>query len=276
MSKFSIAINDGRRAQILVIAVTILLWTVGYPLSAANAQDKNANSAPKAATTVAIESLTAQQRLSSSPDSLIVKVQLGRVVSLGVLRKEHTARLARFANATKLGQQLATKLTVPLTGSTLVPMTLDPKGAADYQSFCKAAAASGCLYFPGPAGYWATIPGQNPNLQFIYDPLVTDASDCQSQGGIIDPAGGGGCAYGYPYTYNAQFNAGPPPPPGKPIGAGVVSTKKLCSSPITVNVDPKGAIVMQGNFAASQFNVTTNSTLTCILDVLVPTGYIPH
>jgi len=159
-----------------------------------------------------------------------------------------------------------------------VPMTLDPKGAIDYQSFCKAAAASGCLYFPGPAGYWATIPGQEPNLLFIYDPLVTDASDCQSQGGIIDSVGGGGggCAYGYPYTYNAQFNPGPPPPPGKPIGAGVTSTKQLCTAPVTATVDPKGAIVMSGNFAASQFNVTTSSTLTCILVVLVPTGYVPH
>jgi hypothetical protein len=98
---------------------------------------------------------------------------------------------------------------------------------------------------------------------------VTDPGVCASQGGIIvstyAPAG---CAYGYPYTYSSNFYPGPTLP-GHAIGA-FIKVKQTCTPPVSVNVDHNGAIVMQGNFAASGFNVVTTSMLTCAVWVSAP------
>jgi hypothetical protein len=225
--------------------------------------------APSAATPLKIERLTAQQ-LNSMPGPTVLILQTGRKVSLQTLRGEHTARLARFANAGALALQLRGKMgSSSAPGYVMVPMKLDPHGAADYQAFCGTVIASGCLYFPGPTGYFSHLPGQDQNLLFDYDPLITDPGVCKSQGGIIQTSNSpAGCAYGYPYTYTSQFNPGPVKP-GQQIGSFIKSTQ-TCTPPVTVIVDHKGAIVMQGNFAASNFNVVTPSTLTCVVRVSVP------
>ena len=225
--------------------------------------------APSKATPIRIERLTSA-KLTRLPGSTVLVLQNGRKVSLQTLRAEHTARLARFANAKLLGLQVRGKLKSSSgQGYVMVPMTLDPHGAADYQAFCESVVASGCLYFPGPAGYFSRLPGQDQNLLFDYDPLITDPAVCKSQGGIIvtsnSPAG---CAYGYPYTYNSQFNPGPVRP-AQQIGS-FIKTTQTCTLPATAYVDHKGAIVMSGNFAASNFNVTTPAMLTCVVRVSVP------
>ncbi len=233
------------------------------PIAAAGAD------APSAATPMRIERLT-PVKLTTMPGSTLLVLQNGRKVSLQTLRVEHVARLARFAKARMLGLQIRGKLSGPSgAGYVMVPMKLDPHGAADYQAFCGTVVASGCLYFPGPAGYFSRLPGQDQNLLFDYDPLITDPGVCKSQGGIIltsnSPAG---CAYGYPYTYTSQFNPGPVRP-GQQIGS-FIRTTQTCTLPVTVNVDHKGAIVMQGNFGASNFNVVTPAMLTCVVRVSVP------
>ena len=225
--------------------------------------------APSKATPMRIERLT-PAKLTKMPGSTLLVLQNGRKVSLQTLRVEHTARLARFAHARLLALQVRGKLSSSSApGYVMIKMKLDPNGAADYQAFCGTVVASGCLYFPGPAGYFSRLPGQEQNLLFDYDPLITDPGVCKSQGGIIltsnSPAG---CAYGYPYTYNSQFNPGPVRP-GQQIGS-FIRTTQTCTLPVTANVDHKGAIVMQGNFAASNFNVTTPSMLTCVVRVSVP------
>jgi hypothetical protein len=215
-----------------------------------------------------IERLSSAQ-LVSMPAATIVVLQTGRRVSLGDLRAEHTARLARFANARTLALRMRPKQLTGGTGYALVTMTVDPHGAADYQAFCQAAAASGCLYFPGPAGYFSHLAGQKPNLLFDYDPLVTDPGVCGSQGGIIVSANSpAGCAYGYPYTYSSNFNPGPTLP-GHAIGA-FIKVQQTCTPPVSVNVDHNGAIAMQGNFAASGSDVVTTSMLTCAVWVSAP------
>ncbi|HMF92077.1 MAG TPA: hypothetical protein VKL40_15640 [Candidatus Angelobacter sp.] len=57
----------------------------------------------------AIGSITIVE-LQSLPDSTTVKLDSGRVVSLGTLRAEHRARMERFSRATALGQATAAKL----------------------------------------------------------------------------------------------------------------------------------------------------------------------
>lgn len=106
-------------------------------------------------------------------------------------------------------------------------------------------------------------------MLFDYDPLITDPAVCTSQGGIIltsnSPAG---CAYGYPYTYSSQFNPGPVRL-WQQIGS-FIKTSHTCTLPVTAYVDHKGAIVMNGNFAASEINVVTPAMLTCVVRVSVP------
>lgn len=224
--------------------------------------------APSKAAPMRIERLTSA-KLTSLPGSTVLVLQNGRKVSLQTLRAEHTARLARFANAKLLALRVRGKLkNTPGPHYVMVPMKLDPHGAADYQAFCGTVVASGCLYFPGPAGYFSRISGQDPNLLFDYDPLITDPSVCRSQGGIIltsnSPAG---CAYGYPYTYSSQFNPGPVRP-GQQIGS-TIKTSQTCTLPVTALVDHKGAIVMNGGFATSYVNVVTPAMLTCVVRVSV-------
>jgi hypothetical protein len=279
---------DKRTVRALALAVMasvpflLLDGLIAHPDADAAATPAPANKSSPVTAPVRIETLKPAQ-LTSMPGTTIVILRTGRKVSLDVLRNEHSARLARFAKAATLGKQVRVKLvvggrgpkTAPAPASTPVTMTLNPHGAADYQAFCQAAAASGCLYFPGPATLLAPMSGQDPNLVFDYDPLVTDPAACSSQGGIIENTGASaGCAYGYPYTYKGSFNPGPPVP-GQGIGSGVTTTQ-TCTAPTSATVDPKGAIQMAGNFMSSSgASGTTTATLTCIVQVSIASAAAP-
>jgi len=290
--------RGGARAVAVAFAAALTLLLLGTLIASALvdvavAETKKPESLPAAppkaepvAAPLKIEALSAAQ-LASMPASTVVMLSTGRKVALDVLRQEHAARLVRFGQAAKLGSGIAAGLKPPLSesgarsgpsapsngpgvatlvGSAQVPMKPNPHAAADYQAFCKAAAASACLYFPGPTAAFRVIPGQDPNILYDSDPLVTDPGVCNSQGGIIQSGQNAGCAYGYPYTYTSNFNPGPASAQG--IGSGVTSTS-ACNSPATVTVDPKGAIVMAGNFLEGT-NSAIPATLTCVVKVYVP------
>ena len=126
-----------------------------------------------------IEALTPAQR-SSLPDATSV-VLAGRTTTLGTLRQEHTARMKRFANAATNAAHLLVTINATLartlpTGR-LVPMQVQKGMAIDYELFCSAAAASGCLYFP-PGVLYPSV----GNTVVDVDVLITDASVCQSRG----------------------------------------------------------------------------------------------
>lgn len=77
--------------------------------------------AGEAARPVASMSLQDRQRL---PDNTMVKLKSGRTATLGVLRAEHQARMARFSRAAALGRMAAGRLSKPL------PVSTEPNRAA--------------------------------------------------------------------------------------------------------------------------------------------------
>lgn len=228
--------------------LAIWLVTVGLGLGAAAAMASDTVSNP-ADTPVAgvavrpIEKLTPAQR-ASLPDATRVTLKSGRVESLGVLRSEHQMRMARFAQAATLtggldgaGESLAPdiKKKPPPDGKLVAMKAIGGHLPVDYVAFCKAADASGCLYYPAQAKLsW----DKNMRSWVDYDALVNQKV-CRSEGGWWRsewPA----CEYAYPRGYHAVFDPGMPPP-GKPIGGNVTSTAH-CSDSIKWSVDPRGAI----------------------------------
>ncbi len=184
----------------------------------------NAQAAP---TGVSIESLTAQQRLTL-PDATMVSLPNGRVVSLHILRAEHLARLARFGRGAPLGVLGSIVVT-----QKLVPMSPVTSGPVDYKLFCNAVKVSGCLYYPANAHFT-----YGEDSWDDYDPMVTDAGVCASEGGVPE----NGCKYKYPRKQMSSFNPGMPPL-GQPIGYGVTSTQN-CTDGFYVALDPKGSLTM--------------------------------
>jgi hypothetical protein len=232
----------------LALSLAFALAMAAYPANSLAATQPSAG--PRR-----IETLSVEER-NSLPDTTQILV-INRTVTLGQLRVEHSARMARFANAAKLGVQAKSTFKRPgsPSRSALVPVQLDPLGAADYQAFCQG--ASGCIYLPGglsitdsslvSSGYWPqnnVAPYWNDPDRLVYDidPLITDSSACTSEGGVLLQYGGG-CAYPYPTIYNASFVPGSPPP-GKPIGSNVSLSQTTDCQSITLSFDPRGSLGM--------------------------------
>ena len=228
-----------------------------------------------APTTRSMESLSAAERMSLPDATLVTIKRIGRTVSLGALRAEHKRRMKRFAHAAaNMGSQFKKKKKAASSGS-LLPMVFSLKNfndptlgtfasgpypgpfPADFLAFCKAAAATGCLYLPsGPfllnQGTWV----------WDIDDFVTDRNICTAEGGNPE---GGGCAYYYPAAYTLTFNPGPPTAHGYPV-----TSSATCPSPFTNTVDPRGAVsldVVPSTNTGYRFALT--SVKTCVVRVFV-------
>ena len=228
-----------------------------------------------------IEEITPAQR-ASLPDATLVRLAFGRVASLGVLRSEHQARMARFAKAASANVTLNRESAPPTPDNKKKPLprgkqvTMDPikQGPADYRAFCNAAHASACLYFPPRATLYPPDggPGEPPNSLVDFDALIDEPKACESEGGYERYANGKAlsCVYSYPGLYSSNFNPGPPPP-GDQIGGNVTWTKQ-CSSSIALTIDPHGAIRMAVRKAETQKGLgfkTGQDGSSCVVSVYV-------
>jgi hypothetical protein len=217
-------------------------------------------------------SLTADER-NRLPDNTMVKLQSGRIASLGDLRAEHQARLARFANASGLGQMAATELAqLPVTGpipkkegKSLVPSHI-VRGSGhptptDYLDFCNAAKASACLYLPARQTmlYLGGIP-QSGTTTWVedFDPLFNDGSFCRHSGGVPAFPAKDGCFFWYPGNSTTTFKA-----------TGSLSTKASCGPPGEYKVDRHGTIEAAFAFSSSSSELFTTGkkTVTCVVRV---------
>lgn len=256
MNKFALASAGS-------IAIVIAAAAVG--------QNKNAVSKPGGTKAGArlIEELTPAQR-NSLPDGTKVKFKSGRVSTLGVLRFEHRMRVERFDRAASSQPGIVHE---PAQHGALVAMKAITTGPLDYKSFCNAAHASGCLWFPpSPSNPDGIPPGVispygTPNVWVDEDAFVTDAKLCESEGGS---EASDGCYYEYPASYDGAFNPGTPRP-GQPIGTGVTSAQE-CSSKITVTVDPHGAVQIAAPVAAGTGHLwnTGAAPVSCVVKVYLP------
>jgi hypothetical protein len=232
-----------------------------------------------------IEAMTPAQR-TNLPSATMVRLASGRVASLGVLRSEHQARLARFAQAASSNLALNGEGALPTPDSKKRPpplaklVTMEPikQGPADYRAFCNAARASGCLYFPPRTTLYPSPPGggepsQPPNTLIDEDPLILEPKLCESEGGGEFYFNGKprGCVYAYPDHYSSTFNPGSPPP-GEQIGGNITWTKQ-CSSSITLSIDLHGAIRMAASKTRTrnglEFKTGQNGS-SCVVSVYIP------
>jgi hypothetical protein len=158
-----------------------------------------------------IESVSPSDRSALPADTEVIVA--GRTVTLGALRDQHAALLHSFSAAATLGRQAASSHPVTLGVQMKVVPLNDPfyaRYSADYRAFCGAAQLTICAYLP--AATTVTYLAHNGEIidDFfnIIDPLITDATLCQSQGGT--PNGNSGCRFMYPAKFHEQFNPGAP------------------------------------------------------------------
>jgi hypothetical protein len=215
-----------------------------------------------------IESVSPSDRSALPADTEVIVA--GRTVTLGALRDQHAALLHSFSAAATLGRQAASSHPVTLGVQMKVVPLNDPfyaRYSADYRAFCGAAQLTICAYLP--AATTVTYLAHNGEIidDFfnIIDPLITDATLCQSQGGT--PNGNSGCRFMYPAKFHEQFNPGAP-------GAMAQSTR--CTAGwFTPTVDPHGAAGFTTVSTATQgkgYFVTPASPVTCVIVVTVPKG----
>lgn len=216
---------------------------------AANAGSANAigpNIAPSAIR--AMGSLSAAERLRL-PDSTPVELA-GRRLTLGTIRREHDRRMSRLAHAVPLsallphrsygpinGVNLAGSSTPPApvptppTAPLLVPASYYGQFANDYQAACGPSGWIGsdvpCLYMP--AEVTLDVVGR---FAYDVDPLIFDATLCQSGGGSLQSTG---CFYKYPLDMVVNFT-----PPLFATNDGWNA-----STNYTHAVDPRGAVELK-------------------------------
>jgi hypothetical protein len=266
--------------RLLALAITVVAALLLSVLPASAAQ-KNAASP--------IESLSAAQR-ASLPDATLVTVTFAktvRTVSLGTLRSEHQLRLQRFANAAKLGalarapeQKLVPgkviKKLVPMNYS-LTSFNIVASGAsyypgplpADFLAFCKAARATGCLYFPSGAPLMFVNNQSTTSPIVDEDPLITDAQLCKSEGGSMWswPKIPAMCVYEYPVIYTLDFNPGTPTAQGYPVTSFGNCKSQLFTKPA---VDPHGALALGVATTILGNGYPLTAVASCVVDVFVP------
>lgn len=261
----------------LVFAASILVAGAN-PSEAAPISAKPPVAAAPASSAMNIESLTPEQS-KNAPDSTMVTLK-GRTVSLGALRVEHQRRIGRLSSTPARAQfsgggavlsGRAVPGTSPALNGTMVPMQAIAWGAADYKSFCGAADASGCLYFPALTKMsFFNLRGLDYSA-WDTDPLITDKAVCESLGGYLAGPSDSyvGCGFPYPTKYHANFSPGSPPP-GEKIGSGVSSAKSCTSPKFMVVADPKGAIQMTFLDTADLMSGSASAARTCVVRVYVP------
>ncbi|HUO88224.1 MAG TPA: hypothetical protein VMU08_03545 [Rhizomicrobium sp.] len=192
----------------------------------------------------AISLLSARER-QALPDSTPVTVH-GRQVTLGAIRAVHALRMKFFANASILGLKWKASVHLPpgfaLTQAIPIPQSILQNYAKDYQDFCKAAAATACIYLP-VIGSWesgAHNTSLSATTQDVTDPLITDGSVCSAGGGHLTSDG---CVYTYPVKQTTNF---------PPLTAGKYTTNINCpldkdakqggfTTEWNAGVDPHGA-----------------------------------
>jgi len=136
--------------------------------------------------------------------------------------------------------------------------------AADFWAFCKAAAATACLYLPGGKLY-----SDGPYNYLDFDPLITDQHTCTLEGG--QPNFGAtkqmlGCSYYYPTQYNLTFNPGRPTAQGYPVTHSADCPSRF----VNYTVDPRGAVSL--NVVSTSYIPTWGplaSLKTCVVRVFV-------
>jgi hypothetical protein len=212
------------------------------------------------------------------PDSTPVVVGK-RTATLGVLRAEHLRRSSRIVAASGAANLVVRALAAgtirnsvagPVIfgnpGGTLV---VEPASAYsgdmygpysnDVRTFCKAAHATLCLYYPSQTTFWLN---QGTHDSEDNDPFITDASICTSEGGMMID---GNCDYIYPAEHTAQFNPGSGPP---------FTYKANCDPNYwKLTVDPHGAIVAKaGPTPLSAWNWSTGtSAVSCVVNAYIQT-----
>jgi hypothetical protein len=183
---------------------------------------------------LSIAALSTAER-ASLPDETVVRLTHGRVVSLGVLRAEHSARIARFADSRRgLPPEIRARavrfgaggprgpvssggaLTVnpgapaPPKGMHMIPFSLGTSArsglAPDLVAFCKGW-STGCLYVP-PNTYLANV-GEGYFMD--QDPIIANASICKSQGGLWND-NDRSCYFYYPDGTQIDFPVSPVQP----------------------------------------------------------------
>jgi hypothetical protein len=247
-------------------------------------------SAPAAGSTKLAELKPAE--IQALPDATVVTVGT-RSVSLGVLRAEHQARLARFAHAAALGSAQRAMPSIaragaslgsarsgsPPSGSptagtprptpspsppiaTLVPPVknqLMPTGAAnDYRDFCRETGATTCLYLPASAPGSYTWVNGSAIFQDV-DPLIVDPSVCAALGGAENTIPGiSGCVLSYPTQFLGNFVPGP-------VTAGPPTFIQACPYPVHIQTDPHGAIKLD----LAGLTPTSSANLVCTVSAYV-------
>ena len=236
---------------------------------------------PRAGTSTVVRpfsALSADER-ARLPDSTQVVVGKRRV-TLGVLRAEHVGRTNRItaasAAATVAVNALASKtFRNSVAGSIIVAspaggkLVVEPASAysgdgygpysSDVRTFCKAAHATLCLYYPSQTTFWLN---QGTHDSEDNDPFITDASICTSEGGLMIS---GNCDYIYPAEHTSQFNPGTGPP---------FTYKADCDPNYwKLTVDPHGAIVAKaGPKPLSSWNWSTGaSPVSCVVSAYIQT-----
>ena len=251
------------------------LWAVALV-----ALTQSLGAAPRAGTSTAVRpfaALSVDERMRL-PDSTPVVVGK-RTATLGVLRAEHLRRQSRITAASAAGtiavSALASKAIRNSVGGPI--MLGDPTGrlvvepasaysgdgygpySTDVRTFCKAAHATLCLYYPAQTTFWLN---QGTHDSEDNDPFITDAGICTSGGGLMI---GGNCDYIYPAEHVSQFNP----------GTGAPFTYKADCDPNywKLTVDPHGAIVAKaGPKPFSSWNWSTGaSAVSCVVSAYIQT-----
>jgi hypothetical protein len=172
------------------------------------------------------------------PDTTKVTLASGRTATLGALRLEHTARMARIAKVPPRAQPDAGALTPAGIKLSLarIPFQAPKHGSSplpkDYLEFCAASQATACAFLPGSTTYDFEDPSSPTNTSWFIaeDPLIHDEKVCAYGGGVYSPSPADTCRFYYPWIHVVNF-----------LPTGPVTATATCDAGDHL-VDPKGAI----------------------------------
>ena len=268
-----------------------LLTLLAFALLAGTNVGLAATATNHAGNAILIEHLSASAR-AKLPNATKIELKPGLTVSLGTLRAQHRNRIARFANAAKLGTQAhealeradsphskhttshgpkLTLLPMASSDSNAVPWTgvSGSHWAPDYAAFCKAAKASICLYVPQSSyGLGSTLAPKGVAFTDI-DMLITDKGICSEDGGTLYSKSGValGCLFFYPNSFNVQYFVGNPP-------SATTNTKGCESHSFSAVIDPHGGaeVGLKQTYFGYPWGGSAAKTETCTIDIMVPAG----
>jgi hypothetical protein len=251
-----------------------------------------------AANPVPLQNLSTSERVSTAPDSTLVKVGPKITTTLGKLRAAHKAHEASLANANAAGAAAHAKLrakpmlvikkgtigpvlggfahpsqapykTIPRVGGVnpvqvggLITNIVEPSS-----QYASAPPDMRAFCAAAQASACAYLPSQTQvdNVNGTveqFDSLLT-STQCSQEGGAWTSFGWGSyfCQFNYPASVVVHFT---------PASNYQISQSASCNSPWTYSVDPKGAISIQLGTTGPYANWTTPNNATCV--VLVSVG----